>query len=60
MDHLKRGPVCKHAGAVLLTLATEQCEEGPRQVPAPSASDWIISPELRAELERSESGERSA
>eukprot|EP00969_Alexandrium_andersonii_P346936 15338690-Alexandrium_andersonii.AAC.1 len=27
MDHLKRGPICKHAGAVLLTLATEQREE---------------------------------
>eukprot|EP00969_Alexandrium_andersonii_P298078 13174586-Alexandrium_andersonii.AAC.1 len=59
MDHVKRGPICKHAGALLLALAAEQREKA-EQSPAPSASDWITSPELRAELERPELEARSA
>eukprot|EP00969_Alexandrium_andersonii_P211928 9359664-Alexandrium_andersonii.AAC.1 len=51
VSNLKRGPLCKHAGAVLLALTAEQCERA-RQFPTPSASDWIFSPELRAELDR--------
>eukprot|EP00969_Alexandrium_andersonii_P079877 3521352-Alexandrium_andersonii.AAC.1 len=27
MGHVKHGPICKHAGAVLLALAAEQCEK---------------------------------
>eukprot|EP00969_Alexandrium_andersonii_P317479 14025974-Alexandrium_andersonii.AAC.1 len=27
MDHVKRGPICKHVGAVLLALAAEQREK---------------------------------
>eukprot|EP00969_Alexandrium_andersonii_P075121 3312911-Alexandrium_andersonii.AAC.1 len=51
VSNVKRGPICKHARAVLFALAAEQCEKA-EQSPAPSASGWIISPELRAELER--------
>eukprot|EP00969_Alexandrium_andersonii_P019388 846207-Alexandrium_andersonii.AAC.1 len=47
VDHAKHGPICKHAGAVLLALAAEQRGKT-EQFPAPSASDWILSPELRA------------
>eukprot|EP00969_Alexandrium_andersonii_P098172 4333745-Alexandrium_andersonii.AAC.1 len=49
MDRVKHGPICKHAGAVLYALAAEQREKT-EQFPAPSAADWILSPELRAEL----------
>eukprot|EP00969_Alexandrium_andersonii_P140358 6209496-Alexandrium_andersonii.AAC.1 len=59
MDHVRRGPICKHAGAVLLALAAEQCEKA-EQSPAPSASGWIISTELRAELEGAKSEARDA
>eukprot|EP00969_Alexandrium_andersonii_P346067 15297919-Alexandrium_andersonii.AAC.1 len=60
VDYLQRGPVCKHVGAVLLTLASEQSEEVPQQEAAASSAEWTISPELRSRLERLESGERSA
>eukprot|EP00969_Alexandrium_andersonii_P221886 9799568-Alexandrium_andersonii.AAC.1 len=47
MDHLKQGPICKHAGAVLLALAAEQCEEAPRR-PPPGMRSWFL-PSLSAE-----------
>eukprot|EP00969_Alexandrium_andersonii_P143287 6334234-Alexandrium_andersonii.AAC.1 len=47
MDHAKHGPIYKHAGAVLYALAAEPREKT-EQFPAPSAADWILSPELRA------------
>eukprot|EP00969_Alexandrium_andersonii_P044945 1973018-Alexandrium_andersonii.AAC.1 len=47
MDHVEHGPVCKHAGAVSYALASGQREKT-EQFPAQSASDWILSPELRA------------
>eukprot|EP00969_Alexandrium_andersonii_P250993 11093233-Alexandrium_andersonii.AAC.1 len=51
VSNVKRVPMCKHAGAAFLALAAEQCGNA-EQSRTPSASDWIISPERRAELER--------
>eukprot|EP00969_Alexandrium_andersonii_P325755 14393028-Alexandrium_andersonii.AAC.1 len=59
MGHVKRGPICKRAGAVLLALAAEPREKTER-LPAPSASDLILSPELRAVLESPELRARNA
>eukprot|EP00969_Alexandrium_andersonii_P065349 2879179-Alexandrium_andersonii.AAC.1 len=64
MDRLKRGPICKHAGAVLLALSGGQCDAGApqeaRQRSSRSASDRISSPSLRAELQEPVLEARSA
>eukprot|EP00969_Alexandrium_andersonii_P339799 15021173-Alexandrium_andersonii.AAC.1 len=47
MDHVKRGPMRKHARAVLHALAVEPRAKT-KQFPALTASEVILSPESRA------------
>eukprot|EP00969_Alexandrium_andersonii_P290218 12827740-Alexandrium_andersonii.AAC.1 len=39
MGHVRRGPICKHAGAVLYALAAESCDKAKQfpALPAPRA-----------------------
>eukprot|EP00969_Alexandrium_andersonii_P144640 6396336-Alexandrium_andersonii.AAC.1 len=41
VGHVKNGPICKRAGAVLYVLAAES-REAPKQLSAQTASDWIL------------------
>eukprot|EP00969_Alexandrium_andersonii_P072354 3192317-Alexandrium_andersonii.AAC.1 len=47
MDHVKHGPICKHAGAVLYALAAESRGKT-KQFPALTGSEGVSSPEWRA------------
>eukprot|EP00969_Alexandrium_andersonii_P159704 7056495-Alexandrium_andersonii.AAC.1 len=58
MDHLKHGPICKHAGAVLLALAAERCEEAPWR-PPPSMHGWFLPSLSAEEAARTRLGARS-
>eukprot|EP00969_Alexandrium_andersonii_P001867 82601-Alexandrium_andersonii.AAC.1 len=43
MGHVRRGPICKHAGAVLYALAAESHDKA-KQFPALPASRTVLSP----------------
>eukprot|EP00969_Alexandrium_andersonii_P089507 3951439-Alexandrium_andersonii.AAC.1 len=43
MGHVKHGPICKHAGAVLYALAAGSCGKT-KQFPALTVSEGVLSP----------------